>query len=247
VSITLGFAALFAVLGSALQVVDDAGNAVAGARADFVDARGAHAVVATGPTGEASPPPTFDAVAVDVTKTSFLAAHVKLVSGTLRVVLERTLPTIGSVAVATGSLQTLHQIAARCVVAGSRRDRARTGHVVGSTVARAARLRPRSQQQRLHELRPAARVILGRRQRPRRRTRRRRAGAGRLRRPNRLASLSRGSRRTRGVAARSGFRALRFGRRGRRARHQNLRPDRRPGLAAERPAVAGSGLELEPR
>jgi len=110
VSITLGFAALFAVLGSPLQVVDDAGNAVAGARADFVDARGAHAVVATDATGEASPPPTFDAVAVDVTKTSFFTAHVKLASGTPRVVLERTLPTIGSVAVATGSLQTLHQL-----------------------------------------------------------------------------------------------------------------------------------------
>ncbi|MDQ2858854.1 MAG: TonB-dependent receptor [Candidatus Eremiobacteraeota bacterium] len=106
----LGLAALLAILGSPLQVVDDAGNAVAGARADFVDARGAHAVVATDRLGEASPPATFDAVAVDVTKASFVAAHVTLARGTERVVLERALPTIGSVSVATGSLQTLHQL-----------------------------------------------------------------------------------------------------------------------------------------
>jgi outer membrane receptor protein involved in Fe transport len=94
--------------GQSLLVSDDAGRPLAGAAVVFVDAAGAHDAETTDASGAAVPAATFAAVAADVTKGGYLPAHVVFGHGAARIVLERPLPVIGSVAVATGSRQNLH-------------------------------------------------------------------------------------------------------------------------------------------
>jgi outer membrane receptor protein involved in Fe transport len=104
-----------------LIVVDDAGRPVSGARVVFNDRTGSHDVEATDDAGRASPAQTFEPVSADVSKSGFVSAHVALGAAQLRVMLERALPVVGSVTVATGSRQNLHQspLAASVLDAGA--------------------------------------------------------------------------------------------------------------------------------
>jgi iron complex outermembrane receptor protein len=92
-----------------LVVIDDAGRPVPGATVDFVSRTGAHDVETTDASGAATAPASFVAVVADVSRSGYLGSHVVFGRGPERVVLERPLPVIGSVAVATGSRQNLHE------------------------------------------------------------------------------------------------------------------------------------------
>ena len=103
-------AALLAAVAGPLVVVDDSGTAVSGAHVDFIDAGGKRDSEATDAAGRAAPAESFDAVTAVVDKPGFVRARVDLAGSERRVVLERALPTIGRVRVATGSTQNLHQL-----------------------------------------------------------------------------------------------------------------------------------------
>jgi len=101
--------ASLALLLQPLIVVDDAGKPVSGARVVFSDASGARDVESTDAAGRVAPAKGFPAVAAEVSKAGFTTLHVTLRDATARVALERALPVVGRVTVATGSSQSLHQ------------------------------------------------------------------------------------------------------------------------------------------
>jgi len=107
---SLVLAALLAAAGPPLVVSDDAGAAISAAHVDFVDARGNRDPETTDAAGRALPRDGFEAVAAVVDKPGFVRARIDLAGNLRRVVLERALPTIGRVTVATGTAENLHQL-----------------------------------------------------------------------------------------------------------------------------------------
>jgi outer membrane receptor protein involved in Fe transport len=104
------FVAATFLAGQNLLVVDDAGHGVAGALVDFRDRAGAEDLETTDAQGLATAGSSFVAVSADVAKGGYVTAHVAFGNGPARLLLERALPAIGSVSVATGSRQTLHEL-----------------------------------------------------------------------------------------------------------------------------------------
>ena len=103
-------AALLAAVASPLIVVDDAGAPVSGAHVEFIDANGNRDAETTDGSGRAAPKDSFAAISAVVEKPGFAPARVGLSSPSRRVILERALPTIGRVSVATRTAQNLHQL-----------------------------------------------------------------------------------------------------------------------------------------
>jgi outer membrane receptor protein involved in Fe transport len=103
------FVASSALLSLPLVVVDDNGKAVGGARVDFTGRSGQHDVETSDSAGRASARDGVDPVSADISKAGFENAHVVLRGSPARVVLDRTLPVVGSVSVATGSRQDVHE------------------------------------------------------------------------------------------------------------------------------------------
>jgi outer membrane cobalamin receptor len=93
-----------------ILVVDEAGAGVPAAAVVFVDRSGQQDDETTDPTGEAAPRTGFAALSATVAKGGFVTAHVTLNGTHLRVVLERTLGTIGRVTVATGTARSAHDL-----------------------------------------------------------------------------------------------------------------------------------------
>jgi outer membrane receptor protein involved in Fe transport len=92
-----------------LTVVDDAGRPLSGARVVFTAAQGEHDVETSDAAGRATPKAGFEPASADVSKQGFVAAHVALNGSAAQVALERALPVVGSVTVATGARQNLHE------------------------------------------------------------------------------------------------------------------------------------------
>jgi outer membrane receptor protein involved in Fe transport len=92
-----------------LIVIDDAGRPLSGAHVVFTGSRGERDVETSDATGRAAPRAGFEPIAADVSKPGFLPSHVSLNGSAARVALERALPVVGSVTVATGSQQNLHE------------------------------------------------------------------------------------------------------------------------------------------
>ena len=90
-------------------VFDDAGRAVSGARVVFSSRSGQRDVETTDAAGRAAAHPGFEPVSADVSKPGFTPSHLVLHGTPARIVLARVLPVVGSVRVATGSQQNLHQ------------------------------------------------------------------------------------------------------------------------------------------
>jgi outer membrane receptor protein involved in Fe transport len=101
--------ASLALLPQPLIVVDDAGRPLGGARVVFTGDRGQRDVETSDSGGRALPRAGFQPVGADVSKPGFVTSHVALAGATARVALERALPVVGSVTVATGSRQNLHE------------------------------------------------------------------------------------------------------------------------------------------
>ena len=94
-----------------ISVHDDRGAAVARATAIFFDAAGRRDPETTGADGVAAPRPGFAANAVEFEKRGFRSVRVSLGPTAPRTVtLERVLPTIGSVSVATGAQKNQHEL-----------------------------------------------------------------------------------------------------------------------------------------
>lgn len=94
-----------------LSLVDERGVPIAAATVDFTDVAGGHDREATGPDGVASARPGFTPVSADLTKPGFVTLHVMLDRlHVARVTLEKALPVIGSVSVATGSAKSVHEL-----------------------------------------------------------------------------------------------------------------------------------------
>jgi outer membrane cobalamin receptor len=102
-------AALAGTAASPLVVVDESGKPVAGALVDFVDAAGRHDLEKTDPAGNAVAKAGFDPRSADVRKPGFSQLHVDL-DRTAKAVLQRALPVVGTVSVATGSRRSLHEV-----------------------------------------------------------------------------------------------------------------------------------------
>ena len=103
-------AVLLAAGASPLIVVDDAGAPVTGAHVEFIDANGNRDAETTDGSGRAAPKDSFAATSAIVEKPGFAPARIGLSSPSRRVILERALPTIGRVSVATRTTQNLHQL-----------------------------------------------------------------------------------------------------------------------------------------
>jgi iron complex outermembrane receptor protein len=104
------FAALAGTAASPLAIVDESGKPIAGALVDFVDAAGHHDVEHTDAAGHVAAQPGFDPRSADVRKPGFSQLHVDLQGASKALVLQRALPIVGSVSVATGSKRSLHEV-----------------------------------------------------------------------------------------------------------------------------------------
>lgn len=93
-----------------LEIVNEAGSPLAGVRADFVDAAGAHDLEISGAAGHVHARTEFTPLTVDLSRTEYLPAHVSLTAlRSPQIVLVRALPIIGTVSVATGSQKNQHE------------------------------------------------------------------------------------------------------------------------------------------
>jgi iron complex outermembrane receptor protein len=104
---------LAAVVGTVQQplaISDASGAPVPGARADFVDPAHRHDVEVSDSAGRVHARADFIPIAVDVSRTGYRPVHVALdTRAPDRVTLERALPVIGIVNVATGSAKSQHE------------------------------------------------------------------------------------------------------------------------------------------
>ncbi len=109
--LALVFAAVVAILGPTLIVVDDDGAPVAGAIVSFSGPNGSVDVEHAGRSGEASPRAAFNASSATVEAPGFTTVRVALSGGHAeRVILHRAPSIIGTVRVATGSNASLHRL-----------------------------------------------------------------------------------------------------------------------------------------
>ncbi len=93
-----------------LVLVDERGAPVASATIDFIAASDAHDGETTAADGSASARAGFVPVAADIAKPGFRPRHVVLGAGAAaRITLERQLPIVGQVTVATGSAKNVHE------------------------------------------------------------------------------------------------------------------------------------------
>jgi outer membrane receptor protein involved in Fe transport len=104
-------AALVAVLGPHVQVVDDRGTPVPNATAVFRSAAGATASATTDSAGDVAAPESFDAASVTVSAAGFDSATLPIPAGKAAIVLHAQSTVIGKVSVATGSARDLHRLA----------------------------------------------------------------------------------------------------------------------------------------
>jgi len=104
-------AALIAVLGPHVQIVDDRGTPVANATVVFRSASGATVSAVTDAAGQVAAPETFDAASLTVTAAGFDPATIPIPAGKAVVVLHAQSTVIGKVSVATGSARNLHRLA----------------------------------------------------------------------------------------------------------------------------------------
>jgi outer membrane receptor protein involved in Fe transport len=104
-------ALLLAVLGPHVQVVDDRGTPVAGAKVIFRSAAGATATVTTDTAGDVAAPDDFDAVSVTVNAAGFDPTSIPIPAAKAAIVLHAQSTVIGKVSVATGSARNLHRLA----------------------------------------------------------------------------------------------------------------------------------------
>jgi iron complex outermembrane receptor protein len=104
-------AALVAVLGSHVQVLDDRGNPVAQASVVFHSASGGTVSATTDAAGDAAAPEAFDAASVTVSAAGFEPATLPIPAGKAAIVLHAQSTVIGRVSVATGSARNLHRLA----------------------------------------------------------------------------------------------------------------------------------------
>jgi outer membrane receptor protein involved in Fe transport len=104
-------AALIAVLGPHVQVVDDRGTPVANATVVFRSASGAMASATTDSAGDVAAPESFDAASVTVSAAGFDSTTLPIPAGKAAIVLHAQSTVIGRVSVATGSARNLHRLA----------------------------------------------------------------------------------------------------------------------------------------
>jgi outer membrane cobalamin receptor len=108
------FALVFAVLAGTpalpLVVVDERGAPVAHVRVEFVDATGKHDLERTDATGRASAAAGFTPVFAELSAPGYEARRVALPSDLAQLTLQRSLPVVGSVTVATGARADLHDL-----------------------------------------------------------------------------------------------------------------------------------------
>lgn len=122
----------------AVVVVDESGRPIAEAMVDFQDRRGGDDLEASGADGRARPRSDFAAETVVVSKAGFTTVRAPVGTTPSRVVLVRSLPVIGSVAVATGSTKNLHELP----LAASLLDRTAIALAAGTSSDRLLRALP---------------------------------------------------------------------------------------------------------
>jgi iron complex outermembrane receptor protein len=103
-------AAVLAVSPASVIVVDDGGKPVASVLVEFVDRSGARDDETTGSDGRASARADFAATRATIERRGFATVTIAIAGATNRVVMERTLATIGAVSVATGSSRNAHEL-----------------------------------------------------------------------------------------------------------------------------------------
>lgn len=132
-------AAVWGTVQQPLTISDASGAPVPGARADFVDAVRRHDVESSDAAGRVAARANFIPLAVDVSRAGYRPVHVTLAAGAPgRVTLERVLPVIGIVSVATGSARSQHA----APLATSVLDRAALATAPAMTTDRALRQLP---------------------------------------------------------------------------------------------------------
>jgi outer membrane receptor protein involved in Fe transport len=103
-------AVLFGTTSNPLTIVDESGKAIVAASVDFIDTEGRHDVEKSDAAGKVFARASFEPLEAEVTAEGFVAQHIDLRNVRGTVVLVRSLPVVGSVSVATGSLSNLHEL-----------------------------------------------------------------------------------------------------------------------------------------
>ncbi|MGZ3541371.1 MAG: TonB-dependent receptor [Vulcanimicrobiaceae bacterium] len=135
---TIVLATMLGLSSHPLTVVDQAGKPVAGATVVFSDAGGNRDAERTDASGRVAARSGFTPIRVQIAAAGFAPVTLLLEASPDRIVLGRALPVIGSVRVATGSLQSLHALP----VAASLLDRTALANTGTTTSDSALRILP---------------------------------------------------------------------------------------------------------